>query len=63
MFGSQLFQLHSQYESAGVVVGGISLFAVRDGKDGMLQHSGVISHPAQMVQFERRQLIQSTICE
>ena len=33
----QLLQLHGQYQGAGIIVGGISLFAVRDSEDRVLQ--------------------------
>src|SRR5882762_5053863 len=55
---TQLPQHNSKYQSAGVVVRGISLSAVRDREDRVLQHPSVVGHPIQMIQFQFRQLIQ-----
>ena len=51
-------QQHCKNERARIVVRGVSLAAVRDRKDRVLQHSGVIGQPIQVIQFQLRQLIQ-----
>src|SRR5271168_3707593 len=52
------FQLHSENQGARIVVGGISLFAVGDGEDGVLQYSGVVGQAMQVIQLQLWQLIQ-----
>ena len=58
---AQLLQHHREDEGARVVVGGIALASIRDGKDRMLQHSRVIGQRIQMIEFQFRQLIQSSL--
>ncbi len=55
---TQLTQQDGKNKSTCIVVCGVSLPAVRDRKDRVLEYPSVIGHPIQMIQFQFRQLIQ-----
>src|SRR5271165_3064349 len=54
----RLPQQHCKNESARIVVGGISLPAVRDRENRMLQHPSVVGHPVKVTQLQLWQLTQ-----
>ena len=53
-----MLQQHRKDESAGIVVCCISLPAVRDREDRVLEHSIIVSHATKVIQLQFRQLIQ-----
>ena len=48
---AELRQQHRENEGASVVVGGIALGTIGDGKDGVLQHSYIIGERGHMSEF------------
>ena len=55
---AQLVQQNSKNKCAGVVVGGVSLGPIGNGKDRMLQHSGVVGECIHVIEFQVGKLIQ-----